>query len=163
VTFRRTAWLLPAAFAAHVAEEAPGFTAWAQRNASPRYTARDFWRNNALGMAMTLAATPLVARSRDRRLLYPYYAAVLTQQALFNPIFHAGTTVAFREYSPGLVSALVLFIPLWDRATRAALREGLVTRRGVALSIATAGAIHAVAVANQVFFAFRPPVSRSVH
>ena len=35
---------------------------------------------------------------------YPYYAVVLTQQALFNPVFHAGTTVAWGRYSPGLAT-----------------------------------------------------------
>jgi hypothetical protein len=32
VTFGRAAWLLPAAFAIHIAEEAPGFAAWARRH-----------------------------------------------------------------------------------------------------------------------------------
>jgi hypothetical protein len=34
VTFRRAACLLPAAFAVHAAEDAPGFVAWARRHAS---------------------------------------------------------------------------------------------------------------------------------
>jgi hypothetical protein len=153
VTFRRAAWLLPAAFAVHVAEEAPGFVAWAQRHASPRYSRRDFWRNNALGMAMTLAGTALVTRTRDRRVVYPWHAAVLTQQALFNPAFHAGTTVAWRAYSPGLVTS-PLFLAVWGLTTRAALREGLISSPGLAASIAVGAAIHAWAVADQVFFVF---------
>jgi Protein of unknown function with HXXEE motif len=153
MTFRRAAWLLPAAFAVHVAEESQGFTAWAQRHASPRYSRRDFWRNNAVGMAMTLAGTALVTRTRDPRAVYPYYTAVLTQQALFNPAFHSATTVAWRTYSPGLATS-VLFLPVWVLATRAALREDLVSRRGVAASIGVGAAIHAWAVADQVFFAF---------
>ena len=60
-------WLVPPAFAAHVAEEAPGFTSWARRNTSKRYTQRDFVRNNAFGAILTVAATALAARSRDRR------------------------------------------------------------------------------------------------
>jgi uncharacterized protein with HXXEE motif len=153
VTFRRAAWLLPAAFALHIADEAPGFVVWARRHASERYTARDFWRNNVVGMAMTLAGTGLVTRTRDPRAVYPYYAAVLTQQALFNPAFHAGTTVAFGEYSPGSATS-PLFLAVWALATRAALREELVSRRGVAASIAAGAAIHAWVVADQVFFAF---------
>jgi hypothetical protein len=153
MTFRRAAWLLPAAFALHVAEEAPGFTAWVRRHASPRYSKRDFWRNNALGMAMTLAATPLAVRARDRRVAYAYYIVVLTQQALFNPAFHAATTMAWRTYSPGLASSL-LFLPLWAQATRAALREERVTPRGVGVAVVAAGALHAWVVADQVFFAF---------
>jgi hypothetical protein len=153
VTFGRAAWLLPAAFAIHIAEEAPGFAAWARRHASERYTTRDFWRNNLVGMAMTLAGTALVTRTRDPRAVYPYYAAVLTQQAMFNPVFHVGTTIAFREYSPGSATS-PLFLAIWALATRAALREELVSRRGVAASIAAGAAIHGWAVADQVFFAF---------
>jgi hypothetical protein len=150
VSFGRAAWLLPAAFAVHVAEEAPGFTAWAQRHASARYTAGDFWRNNALGMAMSLATAPVAAGTRDRRVAYAWYTVVLTQQAVFNPVFHLATTAAFRTYSPGLATSL-LFLPVWAGATRAGLREGLLSARGVGVGVAIAGAIHAAAVAQQVF------------
>ncbi len=112
------------AFALHVLEEAPGFTAWARRHASERYTQRDFARNNALGLAITGAATYVLARpSRRRRFFGVYYSTILTQQALFNTVFHAATTVAWREYSPGAV-----------------------------LASAIGGTIHAGAVAQQVFF-----------
>src|SRR5437763_6128173 len=47
--FDRLLWLLPAAFVAHVAEEAPGFTNWARRNAREDYTQRDFIRNDVAG------------------------------------------------------------------------------------------------------------------
>ena len=47
-----------------------------------------------------------------------------------------------------------LFLAVWALATRAALRERLASRRGVAVSIAAGGAIHAWAVADQVFFAW---------
>ena len=143
-------WLYPALLALHVAEEAPGFTRWAQRHASPHYTQRDFVRINAAGLASTIATTALVARSSDRRLFFGWYAAVLTQQALFNPLFHAGTTVAFRAYSPGLASSLV-FPPLWRRYTRAALRTGRLGPGAVAAAVVLGAAIHVAAVAQQVF------------
>ena len=60
MTFTRAVWLLPPAFGLHVLDEAPGFTSWAQRHASPRYAHRDFVVNNALGMALTTAATAWV-------------------------------------------------------------------------------------------------------
>jgi hypothetical protein len=106
---QRAAWAFTGAFALHVLEELPGFTAWAQRHASKRYTRRDFVRNNALGLTMTGGATWLVVRGGRRRGVFlAYYSTILTQQALFNTAFHAGTTVAYRDYSPGVVSAVVL-------------------------------------------------------
>ena len=141
------------AFALHVLEEAPGFTAWARRHASERYTQRDFARNNALGLAITGAATYVLARpSRRRRFFGVYYSTILTQQALFNTVFHVGTAVAWREYSPGLITSLTLFLPLWWRLTRLALDDRLITRRGAVLASAIGGTIHAGAVAQQVFF-----------
>jgi Protein of unknown function with HXXEE motif len=142
--------LFPALLALHIAEEAPGFTRWAQRHASPRYTQRDFVQINAAGLAMTVVAGALVRRSENRALFVSWYTAVLTQQALFNPLFHAGTTVAFREYSPGLLTSLAL-PPVWIGVTRTALREGRVGRRSVVAATAIGGAIHAAAVARQVF------------
>ena len=144
-------WTFPAVFALHVLEEAPAFTEWARRHASERYTSDDFIRVNALGLALTTGTTLLVVRVPSRRLFLAHYAAVVTQQALFNPVFHAGTTVAFRSYSPGLLTSL-LFVPLWWRLTRLGLRRGLLTRSGVLGASAVGGLVHGSAVARQVFF-----------
>ena len=151
MTFRRSAWALPVAYAVHVSEEAPGFTAWAWRNASERYTQRDFVRNNLLGLASTTAATVLVTRRRSRMLDLAYYTLVVTQQAMCNALFHAAATVTFGEYSPGLVTS-ILNVPLWRRLTRAMIAERRLTRRDVVACTAVAGVVHADVVAHQVFF-----------
>jgi hypothetical protein len=144
-------WLVPAAFAAHVAEEAPGFTSWARRNTSRRYTQGDFVRNNALGAILTVAATVAAARTRDRRVFGAYYTTVFAPQMFGNSVFHTGTTLAYREYSPGLFTALAMFVPLWVGVTRAAVRDGLMTRRGAAAGTAVASLFHALTVAEQVY------------
>jgi hypothetical protein len=150
-SFARNARLLSLAFAAHVAEETPGFTSWAKRNASERYSQRDFVRINAAGLLGTALATAAVTRSERRSVMLVYYTGILTQQALFNAVFHAGTTLAFREYSPGLVTSL-LNAALWPRVTRAALADGRMRTRDLPACIALAGVLHAGAVARQVFF-----------
>jgi hypothetical protein len=151
VRLRSAQRLLPAAFALHVLEEAPGFTDWARRHASSRYTQRDFVLNNALGLAFTGAATAAVTRVESRPAFVAWWSLVLTQQALFNTAFHAGTTVAWRERSPGLVTSAALFLPLWAHVTRLALRRALLTRRSALAGAAVGGAVHAAAVAQQVF------------
>jgi hypothetical protein len=143
--------MLPVALALHVAEEAPGFAAWARRNAWTGYSQRDFVRVNVGGLAMTAAATWLVARTRGRGPFLAWHTGVLSQQALWNPVFHAGTTVAYREYSPGLVTAVALFPATWVALTAAAVREDRISRRGVALSALAGAAVHAAAVAQQVY------------
>jgi hypothetical protein len=150
-SFARTAWVLPAALALHVAEEAAGFAAWARRNAWSGYTDRDFVRINGAGLVVTAAGTWLVARTCRRAPFLAWHAAVLSQQTLWNPVFHAGTTVAYTEYSPGLVTALALFPATWVALTAAAVRERRISRRAVALSALAGAAVHGGAVAQQVY------------
>ena len=154
---RRAAALFVPALAIHVAEEAPGFTGWARRYASDRYTQRDFVVINAAGLVMTGAGTAVALRSPSRAVFLAYYAAMATQQAVFNAVFHAGTTAAFCTYSPGTVSAVGLVLPVWVRLTRAALRERLLTRRSLTAALAIGAVLHTGAVARQVFFVGRAP------
>jgi hypothetical protein len=148
---RRGLWLLPAAFALHVLEESAGFTEWVRRNGRADYSMDDFVQINATGLVLTIGATLAVARRPGRGLFAAYYALLVTQQALFNPLFHVGSTVAYRDWSPGTASAVVLFPPLWWRLTRRALRDRMLGVGGMSVGIAVGGAVHAAAVANQVF------------
>jgi hypothetical protein len=140
---------LTAALALHVAEEAPGFAAWARRNTWPGYRDRDFVAINAGGLALTALAGAAVRR--EPRLFGLWYAGVVSQQMLWNPVFHLGTTIAYREYSPGLATALTLFPPLWWRETRRALDAGRLSRRGVVIAAALGGFMHLRAVRQQVY------------
>jgi hypothetical protein len=151
VSFRRLAWAFPAAYLVHVAEEAPGFVSWARRNASPRYTQHDFVTINGLGFVTTVAATATVTRADSRTVDLAYYTLVVTQQALFNALFHSVTTVTFREYSPGLITSIAT-VPLWRRLTRTAIDDGRLTRPDVAACLLVAGIVHAGVVARQLFF-----------
>jgi Protein of unknown function with HXXEE motif len=144
LTFDRLLWLFPAAFAAHVAEEAPGFTRWAQQHARRDYTQREFIRNNLAGVLLTLAGTYAATR-RPRRGARTVYASVLTQQAVGNALFHAATR------APGVATSVGLVLPLWALITRAGLRERVVTRRSLAASLLVGSAIHALAVRAQVY------------
>jgi len=142
----REVWLVPVVFALHVVEEAPGFTAWARRHASERYTHRDFVCNNALGMLSGVAATAALARRPAPALAFAWYVGVLGQQ-IWNTAFHVGTTAAWRTYSPGLVSSMVLHPLVWLR-----LHTRVLGRRTALTAFALAGALHALVVARQVFF-----------
>jgi hypothetical protein len=61
------------------------------------------------------------------------------------------TTVAFREYSPGVITS-ILTVPLWRRLTRTAIAEGRLSSTDIAASLLVAGIVHAGVVARQVFF-----------
>jgi hypothetical protein len=147
--FRRTLWLVPPAFALHVAEEAPGFTRWVNRNITDGYTRADFVRNNAAGVAMTLAGTWALARRPGPALAFVYFAAIVSQQTA-NAAWHAGATAAYRDYSPGLASALLLFLPLQRRLARLAHAEGILSPRASRAALALAAVTHAQVIARQV-------------
>jgi hypothetical protein len=140
---------LTAALALHVAEETSGFAAWARRNTWTGYRTREFVAINAGGLTMTALAG--LAVRREPRLFGLWYAGIVSQQMLWNPVFHVGTTVAYREYSPGLVTAVALFPALWWRETRTALRTGRLSRRGVAVAALAGGLLHLAAVRKQVY------------
>jgi hypothetical protein len=133
-------------------EEAPGFTDWVNRYASEQYTSGDFARNDALGLLVTGGATLVVTRASNRRVFLVFYSTVLTQQALWNTVFHVGSTAGFSAYSPGLVTSALLFLPVWWHLTRLALSEGLISRKGLAVATLIGGLIHGAVVAQQVFF-----------
>jgi len=122
--FDRAVWLAPLAFAVHIGEEAPGFTRWVNGRITGEYEQGDFVRINTAGMAMTLGATWFVARRPSRPLVFAYFVAVVSQQAA-NTAFHAGATVAHRAYSPGLVSSIALYLPLWRALAQRAQGDGL--------------------------------------
>jgi hypothetical protein len=147
---RRAVWLLPCAFAAHVLEEAAGFTEWVNRNASERYTPADFVRINTVGLLSSVAATLLVARKPDRRLFGLFYWTVLAPLPA-NAAWHAGATVAYRDYSPGLVTAVAFFRALWYGLTRLGLRERRLSRRGAVIGTGAGAVLHAAVVRQTVY------------
>ena len=140
---------LTGALALHVAEEAPGFAAWARRNTWAGYSDRDFVAINASGLALTAFAGAAVRR--EPRLFALWYAGIVSQQLLWNPVFHVGTTIAYGEYSPGLVTALAFFPALWWRETRRALRAGQLSHRSAAAAAVAGGLIHLAAIRKQVY------------
>jgi hypothetical protein len=149
--FCKLASLFPGAYLVHVAEEAPGIVSWAKRNASARYSERDFPTINGLGFVSTMTATAAVTRADSRALDLAYYTLMVAQQPVFNALFHSATTVTFREYAPGLITS-ILAVPLWRRLTRAAIDDGRLSRRDVAVCLLVAGIVHAGVVAREVFF-----------
>jgi hypothetical protein len=53
----------------------------------------------------------------------------LMASQVHNVIFHIGGTVVFQDFSPGLVTAILLYIPVNVLVVRAALADGLATTR----------------------------------
>jgi len=123
---RKLAIALPIVFALHVIEEAPGFVDWFNALVTPPITQQAFNSVNAAGFAITLIVSVVLAASRDP-------AAALVGVAwvgflmLANGLFHVVATVARGHYCPGVVTGVLLYLPLSVLFVRMAIKE-----RGVA-------------------------------
>ncbi len=135
-------WAILASAVLHIAEEcATGFLPWFRR-AMPSLAAGMTvpWAVtiNAMFLVVCLAAAALPQAPPVARLVAPGVV-------LLNAMLHAGMTLARHEYSPGLVTACILYVPLgwiaFDQTARAHnLGPGALAAAGL-FSIAT----HAVA------------------
>jgi len=127
-TFYRLVWLMPASFAAHIAEEwLGGFPGWVTHVAGGVMTGQAFVENNAFFMAVMLALTFFAVTARTR-----WTATVLLAWASANlfwdALFHLFATAWWVTYSPGLVTAALFYLPISFVVGRSALKDGVVTR-----------------------------------
>ena len=154
MTFRDAVWLFPAAFLLHVFEEWPRFTNWAKRYASDLFTQRDYDTIHLAGIIASFAFAAIVWRFPDRVVVFVFFAFVFAPGLFFNTLFHAGATLITREYCPGVVTALTLYLPVFFFVSRLAWRENLLDAATLTASLVIAGAFHAWEVGHNVFKAW---------
>lgn len=151
MTFRQSVWLFPIAYFLHVLEELPHFTNWARRYAAPGFTMRDHLTIHLIGIIVAFLAPLVMWLFSNRILIFLFFATAFTPAVCFNILFHAGATAAFGVYCPGLITALVLYPPLFVAVSRRAISERLVTSRTALISFLVAGLFHAADVSRNVF------------
>jgi hypothetical protein len=126
--FNRLLWLMPASFAVHIGEEwFGGFAPYvaATLHGSVMSSAQ-FLINNAAFMALLLGASLWASRSASR--LSAFVLMVWASGNLFWDFFaHLIYTVMFGIYSPGLVTASLLYYPLPILVTAISIHEGRLT------------------------------------
>jgi hypothetical protein len=151
LNFRQAVWLFPIAYTLHVLEELPQFTNWARRYASAGFTMRDYLVIHLSGIVVAFIAPLVIRWFPNRAVNFVFFTLIFTPAVCFNILFHAGATAAFGAYSPGLLTALTLYPPLFYIVSRRAFREGLLTNRAAVVSFALAGLFHAADVSHNVF------------
>lgn len=136
---RGLAWAPLVAVAAHIVEEfvfPGGFFAWYRRyspEAAVSFTPAYAVGINGLLVALCLAI-PLQGVGPRGVALWLTIAAVLVG----NTVFHVRATIRGREYSPGLVTSLLLYVPLGIYGYAYFVRSGRASL-GTALSAAVLG------------------------
>ncbi|MDQ1611234.1 MAG: hypothetical protein QOG00_1165 [Pyrinomonadaceae bacterium] len=108
-------WLFPATYAIHLLEElwgGEGFTAWLARAWNVELAPRPFLIWNAVALLLMAAGVALTPRYKHLRWLPLAYGVAF----LLNALSHLAASLYTVTYSPGLVSGLLLWLPLGAHA-----------------------------------------------
>jgi hypothetical protein len=129
IPFDRLLWLVPIVLTIHNIEEAPFMESWSKRlplKIHPTVTTRQFVIAvtflTLAGFALTYLGVEYLANQTG-------YLIVLGIQAilLFNAFMpHIATTIRFRMYSPGVITALLINLPFSFYLFRRALNENII-------------------------------------
>lgn len=123
-------WLFVPAFAIHVTEEwFAGFTTWVAQVAGRAMPDAAFLSINAIAMLLLIVGIRAAARSESNG----WIAVTIATIALVNTVSHAAGSLLMQSYSPGLFSAVVLYVPLGvltmirasEQAARPAIMRGV--------------------------------------
>jgi hypothetical protein len=134
-SLRALAFAMPVVFAAHVAEEAPNFVAWFNSLVSPGITQQSFLSVNAVGLAITIGVAIVLAISAGPGSVL-LAIAWLGFLMLANAIVHIMATLVIQRYSPGVVTATLLYLPLFFLLLRSAARNHHISwPRGILVAI----------------------------
>jgi hypothetical protein len=104
-------WLFPATYLVHIAEEywgGGGFSAYLARARGVNLPVSRFLLMNGIGLALMVLGVVLARRFNFTHWLLACLGAVV----LGNGVSHTINTLVSREYNPGLVSGLLIWIPL---------------------------------------------------
>ena len=129
----------PLVFAAHVAEEAPGFVAWFNAHVARGISAPLFWTVNWTGLVITAIVVALEWASGSAVsaiLVVAWLGCIMFANALF----HVAGALADRAYMPGVVTALLLYLPFFSTVVTRVVRS----RRLSPLAVAAATLVGAL-------------------
>ncbi|WP_390914595.1 HXXEE domain-containing protein [Pseudosulfitobacter sp. SM2401] len=125
--FHITLLLAPLAYAIHHSEENLyfDFRDWRLRyfaDNNALTTEAIFVLLTAITIAFIISATVLRTRAASWCVIL-----FLMGSQIVNAIFHLGATIVFQDFSPGLITGLLVYLPVNFVILRAALRDGIVT------------------------------------
>ena len=124
-------WAVVAAVGVHVIEEyALNFIGWAALALRTPLTWQDFHLVNAGVTVYGIACAAVGWR-------VPSFSLSTAALVVLNAVgFHGGSSILTGQYSPGTLTALLLFLPVGIGAYVAAYRDGILTTRVLVISVA---------------------------
>ncbi len=129
---------LPFLFALHNAEEALSMVEFSARHMAGFHSVTQVQFLSAL-VLISVAALVLcfLAVNRLGRGVWAYVPLWIQSILFFNAFSHIAITIQTGEAAPGVYTAVLVNIPFTLVLFRAAFRDGLVTARGAAYTVAT--------------------------
>lgn len=144
-THEYTLWVVVMVLGLHYLEEfALDLRTWLQFVLSVPVTWEQMHLVNAVVTLMAVAGTAIGWRKPEVSLIMP---AIVIVNAI---VFHLGFSIAWWRYSPGTLSALVLFVPAGLWCFVGAHKDGVLTRRAIYVPIACAVGVHLWLLAFQL-------------
>jgi hypothetical protein len=136
-------WLVPITYLIHIAEEfygGEGYPAYLKRLRGVDLTPIRFLVGQAIGLALIIIGL-LIAR----RLHFPKQLLIILGTVIMvNGLSHLGTSLYYREYGPGLITGVLIWIP-FGLATLIRFKSGMSAGRywlyvviGIAINAAVA-------------------------
>ena len=104
-------WLFVPAYLAHLAEEywaGAGLPAWFALLTGRPLPVRAFFMINAIALVILVIGL----REAVRRESAGWFAVAIASLVSLNAMLHLSGTILTRTYSPGLISGIVLYVPL---------------------------------------------------
>ena len=129
----------PLIFVAHFLEEAPTFVAWFNAHVTRGITEPLFWSVNYTALAITVAVV-LLEWVGENGFSATLVVAWLGFLMAANGMFHVIGAIVDRAYVPGLVTALLLYLPFYSWVVTRVVRTHRLPRNGVVVA-AIVGAI----------------------
>lgn len=123
-------WALTVAYAAHILEEyVLDWKSWAEKTSNLKMEWNEFFIANAAVIVLGICCSSVGYTC-------PIFAYLFVGLATVNALFaHIGTTIVKRRFSPGLITSVILFIPICVWAYTIAFEEGILTIPFLIISI----------------------------
>lgn len=123
--FKHVIWLMPAAYALHIIEEYVGnFPAWVTDDVHGKFNYVGFDLNNVMFMIILTTLVTINYR-KPTKLKTTALVAFASANLFWDALFHLFTTQVLNRYSPGLLTAMLLYYPISILVGMVVLKEGL--------------------------------------
>ncbi|MGO9099243.1 MAG: HXXEE domain-containing protein, partial [Mycobacterium sp.] len=134
-SFRKVVWLMPAAYFLHIIEEyVGGFPAWVTHDVHGSFDDTAFAVNNIAFMLILL--TLVYVNYRESTPLRGVLLMVFASANLFwDALFHLVMTPILNRYSPGLVTAMLLYYPICILVGTVIIKDKILTPRQFVLAL----------------------------